>query len=116
LNKIDLVSKFDKRVLNKFNFIETTQKDENYEIEKAIEKILDSYQYQDNMLISNRQVEVVEAAYNAIINSFELIEMQELELFSYNIQDAVSNIGKITKPYEHDEVLDKMFGSFCVGK
>ena len=116
LNKIDLVSKFDKRVLNKFNFIETTQKDENYEIEKAIEKVLDSYEYQDNMLISNRQVEVVETAYNAIINSFELIEMQELELFSYNIQDAVSNIGKITKPYEHDEVLDKMFGSFCVGK
>ncbi len=117
LNKIDLENRFDSKVLEKFPIvIKATQKDENYEIEKAIEKILDSYQYQDNMLISNRQVEVVEKAYQAIINSFDLIENQELELFSYNVQEAILNISQITKPYQHDEVLDKMFSSFCVGK
>ena len=116
LNKIDLESKFDEKVLEGFEVIKTTQKDENYEIEKKLESILDSYSYQDNMLISNRQVQVVENAYNSIINSFELIDMQELELFSYNIQEAIYSISQITKPYEHDEVLDKMFGSFCVGK
>jgi tRNA modification GTPase len=68
------------------------------------------------MLISNGQVEMVQNAYEAIINSFSLIEMQELELFSYNIQEAIMNIAQITKPYEHDEMLDKMFGNFCVGK
>jgi len=116
LNKIDLESKFDEKVLEGFEVIKTTQKDENYEIEKKLESILDSYSYQDNMLISNRQVQVVENAYNSIVNSFELIDMQELELFSYNIQEAIYSISQITKPYEHDEVLDKMFGSFCVGK
>jgi tRNA modification GTPase len=68
------------------------------------------------MLISNRQVEVVQNSYNAIIEAYNLIENQELELFSYNIQEAILYISKITKPYEHDEVLDKMFSSFCVGK
>ena len=117
LNKIDLESKFDETILKKFEVIKTTQKDENYEIEKKVEEILDKYSHiQDNVLISNRQVQAVENAYNAINNSFELIEIQELELFSYNIQEAIYAISQITKPYEHDEVLDKMFSSFCVGK
>jgi len=116
LNKIDLESKFDKNILKDFEIIESTQKDENYEIEKKLEKILDSYSYQDNMLISNRQVEAVQKAYDSIINSFDLIDMQELELFSYNIQEAIYAISQITKPYDHDEMLDKMFSSFCVGK
>jgi len=116
LNKIDLESKFDKNILKDFEIIESTQKDENYEIEKKLEKILDSYSYQDNMLISNRQVEVVQKAYESIMNSFDLIDMQELELFSYNIQEAIYAISQITKPYDHDEMLDKMFSSFCVGK
>jgi tRNA modification GTPase len=116
VNKIDLETKFDLDKLKGFDVIKTTQKSDNYEIEEAIEKLLDSYEYQDNMLISNRQVQVVENAYNSIMQSFSLIDQQELELFSYNIQDAILNISYITKPYEHDEVLDKMFSSFCVGK
>ena len=116
LNKIDLENRFNITKLGSFEIIKATQKDENYEIEKQLEKILDKYSYQDNMLISNRQVEVVTKAYEAINNSFELIEIQELELFSYNIQEAIYSISQITKPYEHDEVLDKMFSSFCVGK
>jgi len=117
LNKIDLESKFDETVLKDFEVIKTTQKDENYEIEKKLEEILDKYSHmQDNVLISNRQVKAVENAYNAINSSFELIENQELELFSYNIQDAIYAISQITKPYDHDEMLDKMFSSFCVGK
>ncbi len=116
LNKIDLQNRFDVSKIDIFDVIKTTQKDENYEIEKKLEKLLDSYEYQDNMLISNRQVEMVQNAYEAIVNSFSLIEMQELELFSYNIQEAIMNIAQITKPYEHDEMLDKMFGNFCVGK
>ena len=116
LNKIDLENKFDISKLDGFNVIKATQKDEIYTIEKELQKLLDSYEYQDNMLISNRQVEVVKNAYEAIMNSFSLLDMQELELFSYNIQEAIMNIAQITKPYEHDEMLDKMFGSFCVGK
>jgi len=117
LNKIDLENKFDETKLNGFSVIKTSQKDENYEIEKQLEKILDSYSAtQDNVLISQRQVKAVEDAYNSINEAYELIDTAELELFSYNVQEAILAISKITKPYEHDDVLDKMFGSFCVGK
>ena len=30
--------------------------------------------------------------------------------------DAIKAMSEITKPFEYDEMLDKMFGSFCVGK
>jgi len=117
LNKIDLESKFDISKLEGFEIIKTSQKDENFEIEKKLESILDSYSgLEDNVLISKRQVKAVEDAYNAINEAYELIESLELELFSYNIQEAILAISKITKPYEHDDVLDKMFSSFCVGK
>jgi tRNA modification GTPase len=117
LNKIDLESKFDITKLQNFEIIKTSQKDENYEIEKRLEEILDSYSAtQDNVLISQRQVRAVEDAYDAINEAYELIESAELELFSYNIQEAILAISKITKPYEHDDVLEKMFSSFCVGK
>jgi tRNA modification GTPase len=117
LNKIDLRAKFDESKLNGFNVIKTSQKDENYEIEKQLEKILDSYSgLEDNILISQRQVKAVEDAYNSINEAYELIETAELELFSYNVQEAILAISQITKPYEHDDVLDKMFSSFCVGK
>ena len=116
LNKIDLESKFDISKLKDYEVIKTTQKDENYEIEKKLEQLLDSYTPSDNMLITQRQIKSVEDAYFAIMDSFELLRNQDLELFSYNIQEAILAISKITKPYEHDEVLEKMFSSFCVGK
>ncbi len=116
LNKIDLESKFDISKLEDYEVIKTTQKDENYEIEKKLEQLLDSYTPSDNMLITQRQIKSVEDAYFAIMDSFELLRNQDLELFSYNIQEAILAISKITKPYEHDEVLEKMFSSFCVGK
>jgi len=117
LNKIDLESKFDITKLQNFEIIKTSQKDENYEIEKRLEQILDSYSAtQDNVLISKRQVKAVEDAYNSINEAYELINSLELELFSYNIQESILAISKITKPYEHDDVLEKMFSSFCVGK
>jgi len=39
-----------------------------------------------------------------------------LELFSYQIRDAIGHISRITHPYENDEMLDQMFGEFCLGK
>ena len=59
---------------------------------------------------------VVGMASTSINESKEFLITGELELFSYQIQDAIRAISEITKPFEYDEMLDKMFGSFCVGK
>ncbi len=117
LNKVDLEVKFDKNYLKKFDFIESSQKDNNEQLLIKIEEVLDNYNHlEDNILISTRQIEIVTKANDAIIEASVLLDRVELELFSYNIQEAINYISQITRPFEHDEMLDKMFGSFCVGK
>lgn len=117
LNKVDLEVKFDKNYLKKFDFIESSQKDNNEQLLTKIEEVLDNYNHlEDNILISTRQIEIVTKANDAIIEASVLLDRVELELFSYNIQEAINYISQITRPFEHDEMLDKMFGSFCVGK
>jgi tRNA modification GTPase len=117
LNKVDLDSKFDKNSLKNFDFIESSQKDNNEKLLSKIEKLLDNYTHlEDNILISTRQIDIVSKANNSILESFMLLDTHQLELFSYNIQEAINYISQITRPFEHDEMLEKMFGSFCVGK
>jgi tRNA modification GTPase len=117
LNKVDLENNFDKNNLNNFDFIESSQKDNNEKLLSKIETLLDNYTHlEDNILISTRQIDIVSKANNSILESFILLDTQQLELFSYNIQEAINYISKITRPFEHDEMLEKMFGSFCVGK
>jgi tRNA modification GTPase len=40
----------------------------------------------------------------------------ELEFFSYHLQDAVHALSSISTPFDNEEILDKMFGEFCLGK
>ena len=68
------------------------------------------------MLISARQIHAVEATVRAIEESFEPLEEGELELFSFWLNEAVKQLNSITRPFENDEMLEKMFGSFCLGK
>ena len=44
------------------------------------------------------------------------LETGELEFFAHYITDALEQISSITRPYENDQMLDVMFGEFCLGK
>ena len=68
------------------------------------------------MLISTRQISAVEETMQNIEESFVPLEDQELEIFSFHLNEAVKEMASITRPFENDEMLDKMFGSFCLGK
>ena len=41
---------------------------------------------------------------------------KEIELSAEDIRLACRSIGKITGYVEVDEILDNIFGSFCIGK
>ncbi|HCU59426.1 MAG TPA: tRNA uridine-5-carboxymethylaminomethyl(34) synthesis GTPase MnmE, partial [Alphaproteobacteria bacterium] len=41
---------------------------------------------------------------------------KEIELSAEDIRLAARALGKITGQIEVDEILDKIFGSFCIGK
>ena len=117
INKIDKGIKIDLSRFKDFETVKISTKEDISPLIKKIEEILDNYNSDDtHILISLRQVNAVENALKEIEKSEEFLQTGELELFSYNIQNAIKEISSITKPFEYDEMLDKMFSSFCVGK
>ncbi len=82
-----------------------------------IEAILNRLSLSDDlMLISNRQIESAKKALNALKEAKEPLENFELEFFSYYINEALTALNEISKPYQYEELLDKMFSEFCLGK
>jgi len=117
LNKCDLPKVMDISPLKDYNPIEVSAKRGFKELTKNLEAILDSIGEGDEMmLISTRQIEAVNRAKEALLLAKEPLINEELEFFSYHIQDALHALSSISKPYNNEEILDKMFGEFCLGK
>jgi len=68
------------------------------------------------MLISQRQIGAIERSISSIEEAFVPLQTQELEIFSFCLNEAVKALNSITRPFDNDEMLDKMFLSFCLGK
>ena len=117
INKVDKGIKIDLDKFKGFNIVKISAKEDISPLTKKLEELLDNYSSEeDYVLISTRQVNAVERALNEINLSEEFLNTGELELFSYHIQNAIKEISSITKSFEYDEMLEKMFSSFCVGK
>jgi len=114
-NKVDLPQKF---ALEGIEFdLELNSKDDVSALIERLQDIMDRSNSSDEiMLISSRQISAVEATMQNIKEAYEPLEDQELEIFSFHLNEAVKEMASITRPFENDEMLDKMFGSFCLGK
>jgi tRNA modification GTPase len=114
-NKIDLEAKFS-HVDLKFD-MQLNSKESVDELVHALENIMDTTNTSDEMmLISQRQISAVENTLKNIEEALFPLQDQELEIFSFHLNEAVKEMASITRPFENDEMLDKMFGSFCLGK
>ena len=117
LNKSDLEKVLDTSVLESFEPIEVSTKHNFKTLTDKLQKYFDNIGTDEElMLISTRQIEAVEKTKQAIIEAKEPLLLGELEFFSYHLQDAITALSSISKPYDSEEVLDKMFGEFCLGK
>jgi len=117
VNKIDLDKAFDTVILDQFNYLEISSKKSIQPLLERLKNILDQKSSADDLiLISKRQIEAVTSALKHIDDSFEFLKDGELELFAYNMNEAIYHVASITTIFERDEILDKMFGSFCLGK
>ena len=114
-NKIDLEQQFS---LEGMEFdLELNTKDDVTMLITLLENIMDRSNHSDEiMLISERQISAVQKTMENIQEAFEPLESQELEIFSFHLGEAIKEMASITRPFENDEMLDKMFGSFCLGK
>ena len=115
LNKIDLNSLFDKSSLGLH--VEISCKQDSEAVITKLKKILDITNQDDSLLLtSKRQMIAIKNTYKEIRESEGVLSEGELELFALHINEAIRHISGITKNFDRDEILDKMFGSFCLGK
>jgi len=97
--------------------LELNSKEDVASLVTKLQEIMDRSNLSDEiMLISERQISAVKATMQNIEEAYEPLESQELEIFSFHLNEAVKEMASITRPFENDEMLDKMFGSFCLGK
>jgi len=116
INKSDLNSKLDSTALHvdtiKLNCFEQADN-----IASEIQMILDLSSLDDTLLLSSkRQMEAVKTTYESIETSTDLLSEGELELFAFHLNEAIMSISAISRNFDRVEILDKMFGSFCLGK
>ncbi len=84
---------------------------------ERLQEILANYaNTEEILLISKRQIDAVQNTLQEIEAAFSPLQMGELEIFAFHINEALRYIGSITRPMESSELLDKMFGEFCLGK
>ena len=123
LNKIDLNRKIDLEGYNLGNIVEISAKD-NIGIEDMQEKIY-SYIMEENvenssekLIITNiRHKTALEKTKDAIKNIFETIDMGlPMDLISVDLKEALDSLSEITGEISSEDILDHVFGNFCVGK
>ena len=117
LNKSDLPQKIDINRLQSQDIVEVSAKKAFTKLTQTLENFFNTIGEGDElMLISTRQITAVTQAKQAIIDAKEPLNSGELEFFSYHLQEAIKAISSISKPFDSEEILDKMFGEFCLGK
>ncbi len=117
INKSDLPNRLDISKLEKFSPFKISCKKDTSKVIEKIKEYLDAQSLQnDIILISKRQIDSVQEALKAMKEAKERLKEGELEIFAYLVNDAISAISSVTRPFERDEILDKMFSSFCLGK
>jgi tRNA modification GTPase len=117
LNKSDLKQKFDISRVEEFSPVMISAKNDVDTVVKSLKEYLDGTAKDNSLLLTSaRQIQAGKNALEAIKRAKEPLENGELELFAYEINEAIYQISSITTKFERDEILDKMFGSFCLGK
>ena len=117
LNKVDLPQKFETLLIEEYSPISLSCKSDTQALVDALTQIMDyDNDSEAMMLISERQITATTQAVKAIEEANEPLQSGELELFSFHINQAIRFISSLTRPYELDEMFDKMFGQFCLGK
>ena len=117
VNKQDLEQKLDQKSLEVFSPMGLSAKLDGSELITSIKEIMDRQNVSDEMmLISSRQIEAVKKTLENIDEAIVPLGDQDLEIFSFHMNQAIHAMASITRPFDNEEMLDKMFGSFCLGK
>lgn len=124
VNKSDLECKIDWKILQDFNPMKLCLTGDLYaedslltNFKQHLESVLDSKEESQSLLLTSEyQFQAVQTCIDALYQSITPLENIELEIFSFHLNEAIKAIASITQPYEYSQMLDVMFGDFCLGK
>ena len=116
-NKSDKISEEEKKIIIKKGHTLISAK-YNIGISDLVDiligKVKDNFSFNSGPLITRERYR------EALIECCNFLDMfslnKEIELSAEDIRLACRSIGKITGQVEVDEILDKIFGTFCIGK
>ena len=123
LNKIDLERKLDLSSYNLENIVEISAKD-NIGIEEMEDKIYsyiveeDVENTSEKLIITNiRHKTAHEKTKEDVKNIFETIDTgMPMDLISVDLKEALDSLSEITGEISSEDILEHIFGNFCVGK
>ena len=70
-----------------------------------------------NYLNNNRQIALMNKAYNSLLNAKEATNnLVDISLIEIDIKDAFDALGEITGESYPDELITALFTKFCLGK
>jgi len=117
LNKTDLPRRLESSKLSAWRPLELSKEQKGERMIEALRRVLDGLAGGDElMLVSARQIEAVKRARSAIAQAREPLLMGELELFAFHLNEAIVAVASISRPVNFNDIMDKMFGEFCLGK
>lgn len=114
LNKSDLENVF-KNTQNK-NFIKLSAQKDITLLKEELQNYLNSFDSEGIMVSSLELINACKISSEAIFRAKGLLEESSLELFAFELNLAINELARFTKDFQRDEILDEMFGNFCLGK
>lgn len=124
-NKSDLISKHQQSLIkNKFEnqelvvFTSTTNSNCRDIIFSAVTELISDFSYRDEVIISSsRQYEHSLFAYNTILICISELESGiGFEFVSLHLKEALISLQKILGLVYDDQIIDRVFSEFCLGK
>lgn len=124
INKVDLDVVLDKNELAKYNIgsiVEISAKD-NFGIDAMKEKLKEVFKLDmqgiNDILVSNtRHKDALIKSKNSLIDAINAIDNKiPLDLVSIDVNDSWSSLGEINGDTLREDLVDKIFTGFCIGK
>ncbi|MEO0185644.1 MAG: tRNA uridine-5-carboxymethylaminomethyl(34) synthesis GTPase MnmE [candidate division WOR-3 bacterium] len=121
LNKIYIINKIDLNIALKESEILgdaikiSAKNGENIDmLKRAIKERVFPKMPEENILITRtRQIEALKALHKCLSNA---LESQTLETIAYELHNALDIIGELTGKVFREDILNKIFDEFCIGK
>ena len=123
INKTDLDNKLDieyiSRNIKYIVYISAISGDGRDELTKAVEKITGTQNFNpsEGVLSNERQRIAVKNALDSVVEAMNALKCgMTFDAVTVSIEDAISHLLELTGERTSDEVVDRVFHNFCVGK